>query len=154
MGEVAAKPTEGAHVRHACSLRTGKRTLGAAKRLRQEMTKPEMLLWLRLKLPNADCPRFRRQHALGPYVLDFYCPAAKLVIEIDGWGHNMGDQPGKDEARDADLAARGLTVVRIPAVEVLADPDDVADRIVRQAMALYEPPPSATPPPPPRRGGG
>jgi very-short-patch-repair endonuclease len=106
----------------------------AAKRLRREMTPPEVRLWLRLR--SEDGPRFRRQHAMGPYVLDFYCPEARLVVEVDGWGHSIGDQPGKDEVRDAWLLARGLTVVRINASDVLADPDAAADGVWRHAADL------------------
>ena len=68
---------------------------------------------------------------MGRYVLDFYCPAARLVIEIDGEGHGHGDQPERDERRDAWLEAEGLRVLRIPAAEVMADVDAVADGILR-----------------------
>jgi very-short-patch-repair endonuclease len=97
------------------------------------MTPPEVRLWLRLRQSSEGMPRFRRQHPLGPYVLDFYCPAAKLCVEVDGWGHNMGGQPGRDERRDAWLAAQGIATLRITAADVLADPDGVADSIVRTA---------------------
>jgi len=97
------------------------------------MTLPEVLLWLQLRQPGEGLPRFRRQHPLGPYVLDFYCPAARLCIEVDGWGHNMGDQPERDERREAWLAAGGIATLRVTAAEVLADPDGVADGIVRTA---------------------
>jgi very-short-patch-repair endonuclease len=110
------------------------------------MTPPEVRLWLRLR--TGEHSRFRQQHALGPYVLDFYCPAARLAVEVDGWGHNMGDQPQRDEARDAWLSAREIFVVRVPAADVLADPDSVADGLIRQAAARATPPPSASPPPP------
>ncbi|WP_174301938.1 endonuclease domain-containing protein [Caulobacter sp. S45] len=135
-------------------MRTTERGKSAAKRLRGEMTPPEVQLWLRLRGVGDGLPRFRRQHALGPYVLDFYCPAARMAMEVDGWGHNMGDQPERDEARDAWLAARGIVVQRIPASDVLADPDEVADGLIRQAVAAATPPPSASPPPPPLRRGG
>jgi very-short-patch-repair endonuclease len=78
---------------------------------------------------------FRRQHPVGPYVLDFYCPAAQLCIEVDGWGHNMGDQPERDERRDAWLARQGIKTLRIPAVDVLRDVEAVADVIVSTAIA-------------------
>ena len=89
-----------------------------------------------------DAPRFRRQHPLGPYVLDFYCPAAELVVEVDGSGHSHGDQPARDERRDARLAARGLEVVRIAASEILTDPDEVAEGVMRLAVERASPPPS------------
>ena len=115
---------------------------------------PEVQLWLRLRNMADGFPRFRRQHAIGPYMLDFYCPAARLAAEVDGWGHNMEDQPERDEARDAWLAERRITVQRIPASDVLANPDDAADGLVRQAVGAVTPPPSASPPPPPLRRGG
>jgi very-short-patch-repair endonuclease len=92
------------------------------------MTLPEVRLWVRLRQPAEGAPRFRRQHPLGPYVLDFYCPAAKLCVEVDGWGHNMGEQPARDEA------ARGIATLRVPAADVLVDPDGVADAIVRTVL--------------------
>ena len=119
------------------------------------MTPPEVRLWLRLRQTDEDQPRFRRQHPLGPYVLDFYCPAARLGVEVDGWGHNMGDQPWRDERRDAWLAALGVETVRIPASDVLADPDEIALSIIRTAAERSQAPTtsSAGPPPPLRRGG-
>jgi len=75
------------------------------------MTLPEVRLWVRLRQLAEGAPRFRRQHPLGPYVLDFYCPGAKLCVEVDGWGHNMGEQPGRDERRDAWLAAQGIATL-------------------------------------------
>jgi very-short-patch-repair endonuclease len=126
----------------------------AARQLRRRLTLPEVLLWARLKTAAPGAPRFRRQHPLGSFVLDFYCPAAKLAVEVDGWGHNMGDQPRRDERRDAWLQDQGISVRRIPAADVLADPDAVADELVREASARAAPPPSASPPPPPLRGGG
>ena len=135
-------------------MRTTQRVRSAAKRLRREMTPPEVQLWLRLRGLADGLPRFRRQHAVGPYVPDFYCAAARLAVEVDGWGHNMGEQPERDEVRDAWLAARGIMVQRIAASEVLADPDEVAEGLVRQAVTAATPPPSASPPPPPLRRGG
>ena len=94
------------------------------------MTPPETRLWVRLRIRRAGAPVIRRQHAIGPYVLDFYCSAVKLCIEVDGWGHNMGDQPERGEVRDAWLAAQGIETLRIPAIEVLKDVSAVTDMIV------------------------
>ena len=122
-------------------MRTGVRTLAIARRLRREMTRPELDLWFRLKGANGG-PRFHRQHPLGPYVLDFYCPAAKLVVEVDGSGHSHGDQPAHDEQRDAWLEAQGLKVMRIAASEILSDPDEVADGLLRYVVERASPPTS------------
>ncbi len=99
------------------------------------MTPPETMIWSRLRHRQEGEPVFRRQHPLGPYILDFYCVAAKLAVELDGWGHNMGDQPAKDTRRDAWLITQGVAVLRIEAVEVLKDPDEAALGIRAAALA-------------------
>lgn len=99
-----------------------------ARSLRRALSLPEKLLWVRLRGTKV---RFRRQHPIGPYVLDFYCPAAKLAIEVDGAAHDFGDRPRRDELRTEWLQGRGLKVVRIAAKQVLADPDQVAEALIR-----------------------
>jgi very-short-patch-repair endonuclease len=114
------------------------RTRVLAKSLRAELSPPELRLWLRLRaFPGV---RFRRQHPMGPYVLDFYCAKAKLAVEIDGYSHAMGDRGERDDRRDAWLATQGVRTLRIPASEVLKDPDAIADSLCR--MALDGPPQS------------
>lgn len=99
-----------------------------ARRLRRQLSLPEMLLWQRLRLTRGEL-RFRRQHAIGPYVADFYCPAARLVIEVDGAAHDR--RQAADRRRDEYLASLGIRVIRFPATAVLADPAEVADAIFR-----------------------
>jgi very-short-patch-repair endonuclease len=108
--------------------------IGNAKRLRRALSPPEARLWNRLRTRVADQPIFRRQHPIGPYVLDFYCAKACLAVEIDGVSHDMGDRPAHDERRDAWLKKHGITVVRIPATELRFEIDEAADAIVRMAM--------------------
>jgi len=83
-------------------------------------------------------PVFRRQHPIGPYVLDFYCAKAQLAVEIDGLSHDFGDRPERDFRRDAWLQGRGITVMRLPAVEIGHRIDEVVDGIVRSAQALMD----------------
>ena len=107
-------------------------TILASKRargLRREMSKPEVWLWTRLRVRHEDQPPFRRQHPMGHYILDFFCPQAKLVVEIDGQSHWTAEQAQHDARRDAWLQSEGLTVHRIAASRVLADPDEVADSL-------------------------
>ena len=99
-----------------------------ARKLRRKLSLPEKLLWVRLRGANT---RFRRQHPVGPYVLDFYCAALKLAVEVDGAAHDLGDRPRRDEARTAWLKEHGMQVLRIPAVDVLADPDAVAEALLK-----------------------
>jgi len=109
-------------------MRATARSMASARRLRRQLSLPEMLLWRLLRLKRGEL-RFRKQHAIGPFVADFYCPAAQIVIEIDGATHD--ERQAFDDKRDAYMASLALTVVRIPAAEVLADPDGVADGIFR-----------------------
>jgi very-short-patch-repair endonuclease len=99
-----------------------KPTKDFARKLRREMSLPEVILWRNLRGDKLEGLRFRRQHPMGAYVLDFYCDAAKLAVEIDGAHHSLGDNPARDAERDAWLAARGIETLRIPAAYVLADP--------------------------------
>ncbi|MEO6386889.1 MAG: DUF559 domain-containing protein [Croceibacterium sp.] len=100
-----------------------------ARSLRREMSLPEGLLWRELRRKMAGF-KVRRQHPVGPFVLDFYCAAAKLGIEIDGVSHDRGDRPAQDQSRDVFLNGQGITIVRIAASEVLRSPIEVAEAIV------------------------
>jgi len=106
-----------------------------AKDLRASMTPPEMRLWMRLKTRQPGQPVFRRQHPIGPFILDFYCAQAKLCIEIDGWAHKVGD-PTHDQRRTGWLNERGIRVVRYTASDVLRSPDEISAAIVRTAQAM------------------
>ena len=107
-------------------------TVYAARRLRRTMSLPEVLLWQRLR-GSPDGVSFRKQHPIDPYVADFYCSAARLIIEVDGEAHDRGARPERDETRTAFLAERGYRMLRIAAGDVLKDPDGVADSIVAYA---------------------
>ena len=104
----------------------------SARKLRRKMSLPEVLLWQALR-GQKNGLKFRRQHPVGPYVADFYCPSIRLVIEIDGEAHNCGDQPGKDLERDNYMQAQNHKVLRIAAVDVLNRMADVMTMIVREA---------------------
>jgi ATP-dependent DNA helicase RecQ len=110
-----------------------------AQDLRREMTPPEQLLWSRMRGRGVDGLKFRRQHPVDPYVLDFYCPEARLAVEVDGWGHNMGGQWARDERRDAYLAAKGIRTYRVPASEIYADLEEALQGIVAAARSNTSP---------------
>jgi very-short-patch-repair endonuclease len=100
-----------------------------AREFRRSMSLPEGLLWQELrKRPGGF--KFRRQHPIGPYVLDFYCPAARLAIEVDGASHDMGDNPQRDAQRDAWLREQGLRIARFTARDVLHNMDGVIRMIL------------------------
>ncbi len=105
-----------------------------ARKMRRQLTEPEFLLWDRLKT-RGDGVTFRRQHALGNYILDFYCKKARLCVEVDGAHHWDDKRIEKDKTRDEWLRSQGIEVYRIPASNVYADADEVADGIVLLAMS-------------------
>jgi very-short-patch-repair endonuclease len=109
-----------------------------ARQQRRAMSPPEVKLWALLRRSPSGI-RFRRQHPIGPYVADFYCPAAKLVIEIDGLVHDFADAAARDERRDEYVWELGLNVIRIPAADVLRDPTAIADNLLAMCAELAGP---------------
>ncbi|WP_349320369.1 DUF559 domain-containing protein [Asticcacaulis sp. MM231] len=108
------------------------------------MTKPELWLWLRLKQREADGLIFRNQHPLGPYVLDFYCPKAKLCVEVDGEIHTLDHQREHDSKRGRWLMDRNILTYRIIARDLLMRPDEAAEGVIilawERVKALKAPP--------------
>ena len=96
-------------------------TFKRARALRRELTLPEVLLWRDLRKLQVEGLRFRRQHAIGPYVLDFYCAAHRLAVEVDGAAHDIPDRAAHDLRRDGWLGERDIRVLRFPARDVLSD---------------------------------
>lgn len=103
------------------SMRAPKRTLGIARKLRKDLSLPEAVLWRALRRDQLEGLRFRRQHPVGPFVLDFYCPSARLAVEVDGAAHDFAERITRDERRDAWLAERGIRTLRFAARNVLND---------------------------------
>jgi very-short-patch-repair endonuclease len=103
----------------------------AAKLLRRRMTPAEEKLWAALRNDEAGA-RFRRQHPIGRFVLDFYCATRKLAVEVDGAVHDGRED--LDAERTAALETRGIRVIRFRNEEVLADVDRVVARIRRWTM--------------------
>ena len=93
--------------------------LPLARQLRKTMTKEERHLWY--DFLRTYPVRFSRQKILGPYIVDFYCAKAKLVIELDGSQHYEANQAQRDTSRSSFLAGYGLQVLRIPNNEVFSN---------------------------------
>ena len=93
------------------------------------------MLWQRLRGSPGGL-RFRRQHPMGLYVLDFYCSNRALVVEGDGFAHQLAAQARHDAERDAWLTAQGMTILRVPATDVLADIDAVVETVLATANSL------------------
>ena len=124
------------------------RSVPFARQLRSAMPPAERKLWFDglSHLPQ----HFRRQRPFGPYIADFYCAAAQLVIELDGESHNDAEAQTRDETRDAYLRSLGLRVLRFTNAQVMQELEGVV-AVIAGAMPT---PPSASPPPPLRRRGG
>jgi len=124
-----------------------KLTITRAKELRRKLTLPEVILWTAIRGRRIANARFRRQHPIGPYVLDFYCDDAKLAVEVDGEGHSHPDQAAHDQRRTMWLQARGISVHRIAARNVLSNLDGVLQSLADR-VRVAPPPPLRGPPPP------
>ena len=94
-----------------------------ARELKQNMTDAETRLWFLLRAHRLEDVHFRRQHAIGPYVVDFCAPRQKLVIEVDGSQH--ADQEDYDLERTVFIESRGYRVIRFWNHEVLQETDSV-----------------------------
>ncbi len=102
-----------------------------ARYLRKNMTDSERALWSRLRGKQLLGVQFYRQKPIGDFIVDFFAPSTKLVIEVDGSQHMVGEQAEKDEQRDKCLAAVGLRVLRFNSREVLEETEAVVEVIYR-----------------------
>ena len=99
-----------------------------ARKMRTEPTPEEEILWESLRKRRLGGFKFRRQHVIAAYIVDFYCPQARLVVEIDGLVHEK--QKEYDQEREEVLTARGYRVIRFTNEEINADLDEVLKRIL------------------------
>ena len=121
-----------------------------ARKARQDMTLPEVLLWQQLRRRNIGF-KFRKQHPVGAYTADFYCAESRLIVEVDGEAHDRGGQPKRDAVRNSFMMENGYRVLRIAATDILRDMEAVTAAIrAHAARPLHH---SATPSGPPPRAG-
>jgi len=102
-----------------------------ARQLRKNVTDSERALWFRLRGKQLLGVQFYRQKPIGDYVVDFYAPRARLVIEIDGSQHSTGEHVECDKQRDQYLVNLGLRVLRFNSRQVLTSTDEVVAAIHR-----------------------
>jgi len=121
-----------------------------ARKLRQEQTDAENLLWSHLRAYRLSGLKFRRQQPIGVYVVDFFCPEKKLIVELDG-GHHQ-ERVDYDSNRDAWLKSEGYTVLRYWNNEVMGNLEGVLEDVGRVAGVFVEAPPSPQPLSPQGRG--
>ena len=98
------------------------------KDLRNNATPQEIILWFRLKNPNIG-HKFQRQHSIGPYITGFYCPGIRLIIELDGIGHNDKEAKLYDADRTHYFDALNLRVIRFWNNEVDTNIEEVLEKI-------------------------
>jgi len=122
-----------------------------ARRLRGTMTDVEMKLWQKLRRTGIDGFTFRRQHPLGAYTLDFYCPSLRLAIEVDGGQHATASVRRRDANRQRWLEERGILTLRFWNNDVLANIDGVLSTISEAIAQRRKQTPSLTLP---LSGGG
>jgi very-short-patch-repair endonuclease len=104
--------------------------------LRRRPTNVEQKLWQQLRRDRINGLSFRRQHPIGPYVLDFYCPTIRLAIELDGGQHNFEGQRRRDERQTRWLAANEIKLIRFWNNEVTGNLSGVLEEILRVASEL------------------
>jgi very-short-patch-repair endonuclease len=114
-------------------------TVYQARQLRRRMSPSEVRLWRVLRL-RPEGLQFRRQHPFGPFVFDFFCKAAGLAIEIDGLGHEFGDNPARDMRRDLWAREQGIETMRISAEDVRRNLEGVVIHIVNRCIERTPPP--------------
>jgi very-short-patch-repair endonuclease len=118
------------------------------KKLRNNLTPAEAALWNLLRNKQLNGRKFRRQHSVGNYILDFYCPSEKLAVELDGEVHNNSEQAEYDRERDLFLQHTGIKVLRFENSIVFKNPEGLLQRVREEFGWTYNQPPrpSGTPP--------
>lgn len=111
-------------------LPSGNTMIALARKLRQKQTTAELLLREILRNTKVNNLKFRRQHSIGNYIADFYCPEKKLVIELDGSIHNKPEQKKRDQERDAIMKQHGLNIIRFTNDDVFEKVEEVIQTII------------------------
>jgi very-short-patch-repair endonuclease len=100
-----------------------------ARKLRKNMTEAEVLLWQRIRRKQLKGRQFYRQKNIGDYIVDFYCPSAKVIVELDGGQHYTKEGILRDLGRDKYLESLGFTILRFSDREVFKNTEGVLERI-------------------------
>jgi very-short-patch-repair endonuclease len=101
-----------------------------ARNLRKDMTEAEAILWENLRNRKLKKYKFRRQHAIGHYIADFYCPEKALIVEVDGGIHREREQYLNDLERTLYLEELGLRVIRVQNEEVTENLEETLKKIL------------------------
>jgi very-short-patch-repair endonuclease len=130
--------------------RVPEKLLEHARLLRAHQANAENLLWMLMRGRQLGNFKFRRQHPLGQYILDFYCKEAALVVELDGGQHNEEASVSHDEQRTAVLREAGIHTIRFWNNEVFTNTEAVLEKIYMELVERSSP----SPPPLSRRARG
>ncbi len=106
----------------------------SARRLRKEMTPSERTLWSRLRRKQLNDAQFYRQKPIGSYIVDFYAPRSKLVVEVDGSQHLGSTHRQNDAERDSYLKGAGLQILRFNNIQILQELEAVRDVILQTLL--------------------
>ena len=117
-----------------------KRLKHVARSLRKNQTEAENRLWQYIRRKQIENRQFYRQTVIGNYIVDFYCPACRLVLEIDGSQHYTEEGLEKDKVRDSYLINLGLKVLRISAHDVMINIEGVVEVICMHTINPPYPP--------------
>jgi very-short-patch-repair endonuclease len=113
---------------------------GNARKMRKAMTDAELKLWNEVRADRLMGMAFRRQMPIAGYIVDFACPAKRLIVELDGSQHASAEVAATDTVRDAKLEALGWTILRFWNDDVIRDIDNVCQHIVIVAGLTAAPP--------------
>jgi very-short-patch-repair endonuclease len=115
--------------------------LAIARQLRREPTPPERLAWSLLRNRRLLGLKFRRQHVLHGFIVDFYCPALKLVLELDGNHHDEATQTSYDDARTARLESAGYRLIRVRNRDLTPESvEELIGQVLRTTARVRVPP--------------
>ena len=106
------------------------------RRLRNDAPAAESIVWKKLMRRHVHGFKFRRQYSVGPYVIDFYCPALKLAVEIDGDSHFVADANRSDESRQAYIESFGIHFLRFTNEQVYRELNNVLEKISHTVLSL------------------
>ena len=109
------------------------RAKGVRRGLRKKLTEPEQVVWYRLRSRNLNGIKFRRQYSVGRYVVDFYAPDARVVIELDGDSHYQDDAIAYDKIRTEYFESCGMKIVRFTNNDVMKNLEGVLNSIAEIA---------------------
>jgi cyclase len=110
-----------------------------AEKLRANMTEAEKILWEELRNKKFLGLKFRRQHPISRFIVDFYCHKFNLVIELDGNIHNLPEVKARDKNRENELKEFGLTILRIKNHEITNDLNSALDKIKEAIAQISQP---------------